>query len=553
MKPVSTTASGSRGVRRRTVLAGLAATAVAGPLSTIVAKAADDGPELRVAMQDFYGEQLDPIIGGSNSNYLMLQGLYDGAFEINPETGEVAPGIVKAWETAPDGLSWTFHLRDDVVFHDGSKLTADDLAYSYGRAVSKEATYGSNWRSMLGDTPNIEVLDPYTLRIHTAVPQPLLAYSSAAPANEPYLVIFPKAYIEKNGIDNFRAHPIGSGPYKFVSHTPGDNIQFAAVDYPHWSGVTPDFKRLTLYLVPEESTRKSMIETDQIDVIEASMETAKTLKDEGFGTFSGMVALARFWTFGAYRPQAKGLPLADVRVREALSLAINRQEIIDTMFYGQAQMPPPSAGATPDMTAATRQKWADWSKQAYRYDPDAAKKLLADAGYPDGFSFDFWSVPDSSAPFLADLVLAVAGYWEKLGIHANVTAADKAAYRQVRTTSKSPALIGKMACDASPVNRLGRIDFVIWTSQYGVLDFLAESPDIKEFDADYLEAKSSMDPAHTADLLERMVEISTASWCCLPIVAAPGFYANGRHVSLTYPVWGQGLGKYFAQWKHVQS
>lgn len=539
------------GVSRRTVLTGLAGLAFVGPLGAFRVRAADGQSVLRVGLQDFYGEQLDPIIGGSNSNYLMLQGMYDGAFETNPDTGEIIPGIVKAWEIAPDNLSWTLHVRDDVVFHDGSKLTADDIAFSYMRAVSKEATYGANWRGVLGDNPRIDVLDSYALRVYTQGPQPLLAYSSAAPVNEPYFVIFPKAYIEKNGIDYFRAHPIGSGPYKFVEHVAGDHITFAAVDYPHWSGVVPDFKQAVMYLVPEEATRRSMLETDQIDVIEASMQSAKTLQDEQFNTFTGGLSLARFWTFGAYRPQAKGMPLADPKVREALSLAINRQEIIDTIFFGQAQWPPPVDGASPDMTPAQRDKWAAWAKQAFRYDPDAAKKMLADAGYPNGFSFEFWSVPDSTAPYLGDLVLAVAGYWQKLGVQANVKQADKAAYRQVRTTSKSPELIGKMADDASLLSKLARIDFVNWTSQYGVLDFLAESPDVKEFDALYVEGKSSMDPNRTEQILDRMLEITTSSWVCLPILAAPLFYASGPHVKIDYPKWGQGLGKYFADWKQA--
>ncbi|HWA19600.1 MAG TPA: ABC transporter substrate-binding protein [Devosia sp.] len=538
-------------IKRRSVLMGLAATAMVGPLGSL-AKGQDGGPLLRVGMQDFYGEQLDPVIGGANSNYIMLHGMYDCAFETDRDTGETIAGIVKSWEIAEDNLSWTFHVRDDVTFHDGSPLTAEDIAFSYNRMVEQDATYAANWRQVLGDTPNIEILDPYTLRIHTNGPQPLLAYSSASPANEPYFSIFPKAYIEKNGIDYFRANPIGSGPYRFVSHTPGDNIEFAAVDYPHWSGVTPKFKRVVMYLVPEESTRRSMIETDQLDVTEASMESAKALQDEGYTIFSGGFSLARFWTFGAYRALAQGQPLADVRVRHALSLAINRQEIIDTLFYGQARFPAPAEGASPDLTPEQREKWAAWGKDAFRFDPDAAKALLAEAGYPDGFTLEFWSVPDSAAPYLKDLALAVAGYWQAIGVQADIRAVDRAAYRKVRDTGSSTDMIGKMAADATLISKLARIDFVVFTSQYGTLDFLADSPDAPEFDAAYLEAKSSMDADRTHQLLERMLEITTASWVCLPVVAAPLLYVHGPRVALEYRDWDQGFAKYFAQWEPVQ-
>lgn len=542
---------GARGIRRRTVLAGLAATAFAGPLSSLRAGAEESAPLLRIAVQDFWSDNPDLIVNSGSAIFGMLQCMYDGLFEVDQTTGAVGPGIVKAWEVAPDNLSWTMHLRDDVIFHDGSKLTADDVAFSYQRLASPASAWTKSWVGLLGDPQHIEVIDPYTLRVYTNGPQPLLAYSSAAPAMEPYFVVFPKAYIEKNGADYFSQHPVGSGPYKFVSHVAGDHFEFEAVDYPHWSGKVPQFKRVIIYLVPEESTRRSMLETGQIDVIEASMQDAHDLQGEKYHTFAGGYAAARFAAEGSFQPQAKGMPLGDIRVRQAMSLAINRQEIIDTLFYGYAKLPPPPNGATPDMTPELRQKWADWAKTNYRYDPDAAKKLLVDAGYANGFSFDFWSVPDSAASYLGDLILAVAGYWEKLGIHANIVQADHAAYAAVRTTRKSDKLIGKMVADATLLSKQARVDFVNWTSQYGQLDYLGGSPDAPEFDALYVEGKSAMDPARQEQIIDRMLEISTSSWAVFSVLAAPIFYANGPNVGIDYPVWGQGLGKYFVDWKYT--
>src|SRR6266481_717198 len=155
--------------------------------------------------------------------------------------------------------------------------------------------------------------------------------------------IMPKAYIERVGEEEFRKKPIGSGPWKFVRNVPGDRIEFTAVTTPHWRG-RPHFKDLVILLVPEESTRMAMVRTGEAAIASIGPETMLSASRSGLEVLSvtgTMQAPYQFW--GLYLPEFKDSPLAKVRVRQALSLAIDRQQIIDNVMSGKASMPYPFA------------------------------------------------------------------------------------------------------------------------------------------------------------------------------------------------------------------
>ncbi len=506
---------------------------------------------LRVANAEFWGETLDPTVETVGA-FLNLTLMYDTAFEKDPANGSNIPGIVTKWELAPDQLSWTFTLRNDVVWHDGSKLTAEDLKFSYQFVSRNEpnVTYGPKWRALLGNTPKIDIVDQYTLRVFTNGPQPDFFMSSGL--ENPYLLLFPKAYIEKNGIDYFRKNPIGSGPYKFVRYVPGDLLEFKAVGYKHWRE-SPDFDRVIMYLVPEEATRIAMLETGAADEIPVSLEAAVPLKAKGFNVIQGEPTCTTVYCMGAYHDLAKGLPLADVRVRQALSLAVNRQEIIDTMFHGLGSMPAPPKFAwdRPDVGAAVIAKWKAWAANAYRYDPTEAKRLLEAAGFSKGFSFDLWSAPDFAAAYLGDLLITCASYWERIGAHANIVNVDKTLLAQHRLTSKSTQLVGKMTGEASPTRRPGTIQpYSDFTSKYGSKDYLVHSPDITEYDTLWKEGAGSFDRVRLEKIVDRLTEITTSSWVGIPIVAAPQVYATGPRVQTVFSPFGQPP-SFFAKWKYT--
>ena len=261
---------------------------------------------------------------------------------------------------------------------------------------------------------SIDVVDDLTLRVNTNTPQIGLP-PSLSRAVAPEGAIMPKDYIEKVGEEEFRRKPIGSGPWRFVRSVPGDRIEFEAVDYPHWRG-TPHFKNLQILLVPEESTRMAMVRTGEAAIASIGPDTMLSASRGGLEVLSvpgTMQALYQFW--GAYRPEFKDSPIANPRVRQALSLAIDRQQIIDHVMNGKASMPYPFAtfGYTEYFSA---DRWEKWSRDAYRYDPALAKKMLAEEGYPNGFELNFANTALPGTQFMVDVGTAVADMWTKIGV-----------------------------------------------------------------------------------------------------------------------------------------
>jgi peptide/nickel transport system substrate-binding protein len=230
--------------------------------------------------------------------------------------------------------------------------------------------------------------------------------------------IMPKDYIEAVGDDGFRAEPVGSGPWMYAGHSVGDYFQYEAFDKSH-RGV-PHFAKMSLLLVPEESTKLAMVRTGQADIIDLVPESAPEVEAadakltviEGVGMF-----IYQFW--GLYFDEAQALPIGDVRVRQAMSLAINRQDIIDYTLngFGRPSMPFATFPTSVDVDVP---RWQKWSEEALVYDPERARQLLVEAGYPDGFEVTFWSTNFSGTPYMNDLSQAVTGFWDEIGIKTDL-------------------------------------------------------------------------------------------------------------------------------------
>lgn len=505
--------------------------------------------ELKIGVADFYKGELDPTQQIGSGARELLQ-MFDTALQLD-EKGAVMPGIVKSWKIAPDHLSWILTVRDDVIFHDGSKLTAHDVAFSYARPIVENLEYAKRWGALLGKKPRIEVTDDYTLRVYTNGPQSSFAVMSTFVDLGCW--ILPKAYIEKNGAEYFRSHPVGSGPYKFVRFVPGDRMDFEAVNYKHWR-VNPEFKRVTHYLIPEEATRIMMLQKGMLDAIPVSLEGAIQLKKKGFTTMGGAEGLAWAVVTGAYHPKAKGSPLADVRVRQALSLAINRQELINSMLYGMAGMPPPArvGWSNPDMTPVLVKKWKDWAAKNYRYDPQEARRLIKEAGYANGFTFDIWSAPDPSAVYMGDIALALAGYWAEVGAKAVIVPVDGGTLNAHAFTTKSTQRIGKMAMDAHGLPRPSTsLYHHVFTTDAGAYDLFAGAPFQGDFDALFKEAISCMDPKRAEELLDKIISMNTSSWTGIPILTCPRLYAFGPRVKARLDPTTPTLAHVYAEFKYT--
>ena len=393
------------------------------PIQSVV-REGDPTGTLTVSLENLGAQTTDPILQTRAGHAQYQAPIYDAllGFNLESQYGGVGPGVAEEWGIDPDGNSWTFRLPEGLVFHNGEALTAEDVKFSLERTmfhVESLVGDGNRLSRQLRQPPEeaIEVIDPLTVRMHTDGPKPHF-WSLLTRAVFQGGQIMPKDYIESVGDDGFRAEPVGSGPWMYAGHSVGDYFQYEAFDKSH-RGI-PHFAKMSLLIVPEESTKLAMVRTGQADIIDLVPESAPEVEAagakltvvEGVGMF-----IYQFW--GLYFDEAQALPIGDVRVRQAMSLAINRQDIIDYSLngFGRPSMPFATFPTSVDVDVP---RWQKWSEETLVYDPERAKQLLAEAGYPDGFEVTFWSTNFSGTPYMNDLSQAVTGFWEEIGIETDL-------------------------------------------------------------------------------------------------------------------------------------
>jgi peptide/nickel transport system substrate-binding protein len=501
---------------------------------------ASDKDTLVIALDTLGAQVMDPIMDTRAPHAHYHAPIWDSLVGFDLEKGGIGPGLAERWDRAADGKSWTFHLRKGQRFHNGDPVTAHDVKFSLERIMTPESI-SSGAAALRRAVDRIEVIDDHTVRVHT---KGVIPYFAASLSRAVFMegTVMPKKYIETAGVKAFREKPIGSGPWKFVRSVPGDRIEYEASGTQHWRG-TPQFKRLTLLLVPEQSTRLAMVRTGEATIASIGPEAIKEARAGGMKivTVPGtMQAVYQFW--GLYKPEAKSSPLNDVRVREALSLAIDRQQIIDHVMGKQALWPMPFATFrySSDMTIP---RWEDWSKTQLRYDPARAKQLLAEAGHPNGFRLTFWNTALPGTPFMIQIGEAVAGFWEKIGVKVEVKAAEWGAFDPM-TRGEQKGLVGT----ASMYRTAGRpepapryIGAFTSKGQQHLFGDPQNCPAVcQELDAAYEAVVAEKDDAKRLAANNKMIELVAKSWIAVPIIEGMGIWAvNPKGVGFFKPIPGR--------------
>ncbi|HEY3057869.1 MAG TPA: ABC transporter substrate-binding protein [Chloroflexota bacterium] len=376
------------------------------PAATTAPAAAAAAPTgtLRYASADFGSESLDPIVIDSLWGWAM----YDALLTFDPQ-GNVIGNVAESYELSPDGLTWTFKIRKGIKFWNGDPLNANDVVFSLTRFGSKEST--NPWSPyILKNNESITAKDDDTVVFKALKPEPALKIPFA------WTRILPKNYFEKVGQDGFREKPMGSGPYKFGKWTPKTTMEFEA-NSDYW-GPKPQWAKIVETLVPEEATRVAQLERGEADIIgNLGFDRLTELKGKGYRLQEvGLPTAANISFPGTF--MTKG-PTSDVKVRQAMSYAINRQEICDTFYKGLAK--PGGWWFFSDQT------WGfDSSFKPDPYDPAKAKALLQEAGYPGKFT------PQSTTLYTtavaADLMQILQGYWQAVGITVDIQVVDTPVY-----------------------------------------------------------------------------------------------------------------------------
>jgi len=345
---------------------------------------------------------LDPHKSSNRYNYMFNSNMFEGLY-IRNDKAELVPALAESVAVSPDGLSYTFKLRKGVKFHDGSTLSAEDVKFSLERAINPATKNPLLAYIKTIDRIDIPNPDSVTVKLkeRDAIFLKKLAFAGW---------VVPKNYLQSAGEDGFAKKPIGTGPFKFVSRAINEQIVMEANEA-HW-GWVPKVKTLVMRTVPEDAVRLAMLQTGEADVV---AEMPPPLVDR-ISALKGVKTLSHpsgeiYWLVFNIKDGAKDSPLLNQKVRRALNHAVDKQAIISSVLKNQAVA---ISGVLAPSVAAV-----DKSLSAYAYDPALAKKLLAEAGYPNGFKIDMFSSVGRYT-LDKDISLAIANNLKAVGVDVNL-------------------------------------------------------------------------------------------------------------------------------------
>jgi peptide/nickel transport system substrate-binding protein len=319
---------------------------------------------------------------------------------------KMGPSLAESWKESPDGKTYEFKLRAGLKFHNGDPVTTDDVKFSFERYKGAGAT------TLKEHVREVEVVDPLIVRFHLKEPWPdfMTFYGTTATAAG---IVVPKKYMTQVGDDGFKKHPIGAGPYKFVSHKPGIEVVLEA--YPGYWRHVPYIKTWTMKSVPEATTRAVLLKSGEADISVAldGPEAEDIKRDQRMRVVSSKHA-SIFWVEFPDQWDPKS-PWHDKRLRLAVNHALNRTGINEAACLGFC---PPAGVIVPRVM--------DFALQVEppAYDPQKAKRLLTEAGYPNGLDAgEFTAIP--GFPTVAEATL---NYLNAVGIRMRMHPMERAAF-----------------------------------------------------------------------------------------------------------------------------
>jgi ABC-type transport system substrate-binding protein len=364
--------------------------------------------------------------------HLQYDPFLETLLDIDPKTGEFTPRLAEKWQSSSDLKEWTFWLRKGVQFHNGfGEFTAKDVVHSHSLMLREDATatFVGIWRNV----EEVKVVNDYQVVFRMKRPVSMIPYLTSRCCD---LRIVSKAQWDREGLEGFDKRPAGTGSYRYLDRKLGLSITYERVDK-HWSGERPDFKELEIRLVPESTTRLAMLLGGEAHIVDLPRELQQEAVGRGMKLFSSSQPVdwisvyfgGQYYLPGDEKFQAN-VPWTNKKVRQALNMAVNRQELRDTIFAGKA-VPAYVSGWLP-ISEGWNPSWAERFDQLYGYNPAKAKELLKEAGYAPGKLplkiVAFTNPGESEGPQVAE---ALGIYFKEVGINATIEVLDPAKIRDM--------------------------------------------------------------------------------------------------------------------------
>jgi len=419
-------------------------------------------------------------------------------------TGELRPGLAQSWRL-DDDLHWTFTLRDGVFFHDGTRFGAQDVVYSLNRLTNVPGAPGG-FSSLVASVVQVEAVDDLTVRMTTSSPYPNLpmALSNIMIVPEKNREYLPEDYNSGKAMN-------GTGPYRFVRYSPGEGVQLQRNDA--WFGGRADWQAVDLRIITNPAIRTSSILSGDLDVIEVPSATdLERLSANPQLAIASQKGDRVAYVNPIFEPAPDGdpitdpngkpiqpTPLAHVKVRQALSYAINREGLskrimLETSLPTGQMLPEGMYSSVPEIGVPP-------------YDPEKAKALLQEAGYGDGFSLTLTAANDR-VPYNVEVAQAVAQMWSRIGVRTQVNGIPTSVYARQAAAQKISAYIGSWGNPSLEVGRMAVALLHSYQPEKSLGTYNWSRYSNPRFDAVLTEAIATMDDAAREEKLREATRIA---------------------------------------------
>jgi ABC-type transport system substrate-binding protein len=365
-------------------------------------------------------------------DHLQYDPFLETLLEVDPKSGEYTPRLAEKWSASPDFKEWTFVLRKGVQFHFGyGPFTARDVVHSHSMMMRPEATatLAGFWRQV----EEVKAVNDHQVVFRFKKPTTVMPYAASRAGD---LRIVSKAQWDKEGQEGFEKRPAGTGSYRYVGRQPGLSVSYERVDN-HWGGEKPAYKELVFRLAREESTRLALLLSGEAHIADLPRELQKDALQKGMKIYSSSFPVDWMTVYlgGQYYMPGDPAYKADVPwtkkpVRQALNMAINRKELLSTVFAGKGTLTYVTGWS--DKSEGYNPEWQHRFEKMYGYDPAKAKALLKEAGYGPGQLklkiLAFTEPGESEGPQVAE---ALGIYYKDIGVESEIEVLDWAKVREM--------------------------------------------------------------------------------------------------------------------------
>jgi len=498
------------------------------------AQAASDGDDMIISVSSYLGFQgVDTNVSEDSATKIYYDEVFDYAVGQAP-SGDLVPGFATSWEVSDDFLTWTFTIREGMKFHNGEDVTPEDVAWTWNRAVEPESLGGfalevgpdlATEFTVSGNDVSVTTVEP-----NSTFP---IFFASASP---PRSVVWSEDYFEEvGGIEGFRDAPVGSGPYMWTDRVPGQYIEMTAFDdhYEKKAG----YNKLQIWDVAELNTRLAMLKSGNADIVTASVRNVKELQDANMQVLTAPAAnISWIWYNYAW---VEGHPFNDRRVREAISIAIDREAIGTGLYNGQT---------TPACCYWVVEGNVGYpgDVEPHGYDPEKAKALVKEADF-EGAEIEIMTF-SGDADFVDQpgLSEAISGYLSAIGLKTTVSVVDGSALRETFDNAiKTPEQIADIVANQPPYQIAVRGSDTRFHSYRGAHIYyhsegrrqMIRLPDV--FDPLLDRAKNAFDLQDQHDAMAEFHRVVANDYWTAPLLEAGAVFGASDRVGSWSPITGK--------------